>query len=269
MNRRGFTLIELSIVLVIIGLIVGGVLVGRDLIEAAKVRAQVSQLQRFDAAINTFRVKYGGLPGDLQASQAAAIGMAIRAGSVGHGDGNGVLDACSTGGSEIMFGCESTLFWNDLATAGLIGGNYSLDTDNYLTVAAGNASQYLPDAALGASNSVAVFSSPSMPFSTYYPLECEGAISFSIIANFSSNAGSIYYQTGITPIQAYAIDSKIDDGIPNTGRVQGAVLDFYMGTNYQLNLGITATSTGTCLMSAAVEHTHIMSDPVMLTNRSA
>lgn len=45
-NQSGFTLIELSIVLVIIGLIVGGVLVGRDLIKAAEVRAQVSQIEK-------------------------------------------------------------------------------------------------------------------------------------------------------------------------------------------------------------------------------
>lgn len=62
-KKNGFTLIELSIVLVIIGLIVGGMLVGQDLINAAKVRAEFSQMEKLDAAVNTFRLKYNALPG--------------------------------------------------------------------------------------------------------------------------------------------------------------------------------------------------------------
>ena len=58
-KSAGFTLIELSIVLVIIGLIIGGVLVGRDLIAAAQVRAQISQIEKYQTAVNTFRGKYG------------------------------------------------------------------------------------------------------------------------------------------------------------------------------------------------------------------
>jgi len=62
----GFTLIELSIVLVIIGLIVGGVLVGRELINTAKLRKVVSEVDKFTTAIQTFRVKYGCTPGDCK-----------------------------------------------------------------------------------------------------------------------------------------------------------------------------------------------------------
>lgn len=56
-RNAAFTLIELSIVLVIIGLLVGGVLVGRDLIKSAEIRSQISQLQQYQAAINTFKAK--------------------------------------------------------------------------------------------------------------------------------------------------------------------------------------------------------------------
>ncbi len=56
-SQLGFTLIELSIVLVIIGLIVGGVLVGQDLIKAAETRATVGQVEKYNAAVNTFRTK--------------------------------------------------------------------------------------------------------------------------------------------------------------------------------------------------------------------
>lgn len=64
-NQHGFTLIELSIVLIIIGLIVGGVLVGQDLIKAAELRKVISEVETIKTAINTFKVKYNALPGDF------------------------------------------------------------------------------------------------------------------------------------------------------------------------------------------------------------
>ena len=64
-RRRGFTLIELSIVLVIIGLIAGGVLAGQDLMEAARLRAVISQVERYKTAVVTFKLKYDSLPGDM------------------------------------------------------------------------------------------------------------------------------------------------------------------------------------------------------------
>lgn len=63
-SKRGFTLIELSIVLVVIGLIVGGVLVGKDLIETSRIRQLGMELQQIKTAITTFRGKYDCLPGD-------------------------------------------------------------------------------------------------------------------------------------------------------------------------------------------------------------
>lgn len=63
-HQKGFTLIELAGVMVIIGLLVGGIFVGRDLIKAAEIRATINQITMFDTAIYAFRLKYGCLPGD-------------------------------------------------------------------------------------------------------------------------------------------------------------------------------------------------------------
>ena len=58
-KRSGFTLIELAIVLVVIGLITGGILVGQDLIQAGQLRSVISQVEKYETAANSFKLKYG------------------------------------------------------------------------------------------------------------------------------------------------------------------------------------------------------------------
>ena len=64
-KNQGFTLVELSIVLVILGLLVGGVLTGQSLIRAAELRTVSTQYATFSTAVNTFRDKYFTIPGDM------------------------------------------------------------------------------------------------------------------------------------------------------------------------------------------------------------
>jgi prepilin-type N-terminal cleavage/methylation domain-containing protein len=63
-KQQGFTLVEIAIVLVIIGLLLGGVLKGQEMIKSAKVKSQMQQLDGISAAFNTYQDKYGALPGD-------------------------------------------------------------------------------------------------------------------------------------------------------------------------------------------------------------
>src|ERR1700756_2788750 len=90
--KSGFTLIEMSIVLVIIGLIIGGILTGQDLINAAAIRAQISQIEKYNTAVNTFYGKYGYLPGDIPDPQASSFGFSPRGTLTGQGDGNGIIE---------------------------------------------------------------------------------------------------------------------------------------------------------------------------------
>jgi prepilin-type N-terminal cleavage/methylation domain-containing protein len=88
MKQQGFTLVEIAIVLVIIGLLLGGVLKGQEMIKSAKVKSQMQQIDGISAAFNTYQDKFGVLPGD-DANAAANTGVA----GVIAGDGNGTFSA--------------------------------------------------------------------------------------------------------------------------------------------------------------------------------
>src|SRR3989338_6112219 len=64
-RQKGFTLVELAIVITIIGLLIGAVLKGQKILENARVSATITQVSSIDAAAKTFYDTYGGLPGDL------------------------------------------------------------------------------------------------------------------------------------------------------------------------------------------------------------
>ncbi len=211
----GFTLVEMSIVLVIIGLIVGGILVGRDLINAAEVRATISQINKYNSAVNTFLVKYNGLPGDLRSDLAAAYGFTTRAGSQGRGDGNGIIDGINAGDDNQSFAQESAMFWNDLSVAGLIDGSFqgglNVDSANPQAVTAAQVPTTFPVAKLGRGNYVTV--------SSY------SGTNYWIMGGITSTSGGVGgggYNSylDMTPVEAYNIDIKMDDGMPNTGIVQ-------------------------------------------------
>jgi prepilin-type N-terminal cleavage/methylation domain-containing protein len=117
-RQNGFTLIEIAIVLVIIGLLLGGVLKGQELITGARVRNLVSQQDGVKAAYFGFLDRYRALPGDYTqatANIANVTGGALAACNNGNGDGDGQIE---TAGNEFL------LVWEHLARAGFINGNY-------------------------------------------------------------------------------------------------------------------------------------------------
>lgn len=70
-GQKGFTLVEIAIVLVIVGLLIGGVLKGQEMIKAGKVKKATKQMEDLVAAINTYQDKVGKLPGSSTAAAAA------------------------------------------------------------------------------------------------------------------------------------------------------------------------------------------------------
>lgn len=278
-RRHAFTLIELSIVLVIIGLIVGGVLVGKDLIEAAKIRSQVSQIEKYQTAANTFRLKYNCIPGDCK--DAANFGLPARGTWPGQGDGDGKIignRGCSSCTAGHRQGGETVMFWVDLSASGLIDTNFSLATSSAAPGGVGSISgdaldNYLPRAKIGNGNHLFVFTSTvttaAFPYDdgiSYY-----GLSKIESIENpTSSNYGQLYGQgastaqasyAGISTIQALRLDEKVDDGLPMSGRVIAIIIN--PNAVYWLNANVTnsgnayAGSSSTCYdngNSAGAQH---------------
>lgn len=189
-GQEGFTLVELSIVLVIVGLLIGGVLKAQQLIEDARVSRTLTQVEAFRTATAAFVDRYGALPGDFAQADSRISG--VTAGD--NGNGNGRIDGSGSTG-------EGLLFWEHLARAGLVIGDYDGATAQ-LGVG-------LPSASLGGGfNAVTV--------------SVQGLAANWLLLGSPTAAGAT---TGalLTPEVAARMDSRIDDGRPDTGLVRTPV----------------------------------------------
>ncbi len=229
--RAAFTLVELAIVLVIIGLIIGGVLVGQDMVKGAEGRATAGQFEKYNSAVNAFRDKYRQVPGDLNPVQAAQFGFLTRTGGVaGQGDSNGLLEGCSS--AATILGCETVMVWEDLSSANLLDGSFSVaysSTPPTLTLS--TIPTMLPIARMGRGNFFSIYVSGSY---NYYQLGGIAAIT----------AGVPTLTKTITPQESYNIDSKLDDGKPATGSMTAVDGDATAFNSFPSDAGTTA---GSCI----------------------
>jgi prepilin-type N-terminal cleavage/methylation domain-containing protein len=120
-KQSGFTLIEIAIVLVIIGLLVGGVLQGQELIENSRVKQAVKDINGTAAAMFAYQDRYGSLPGDDGNTAALqARGTSWASGGIG-GDADGRLEVPLN--DTFDGGSEGDNFWRQLKAAGFIAGD--------------------------------------------------------------------------------------------------------------------------------------------------
>lgn len=194
----GFTLVELSIVIVIIGLIAAGVVAGQSLIKNSKLRSVLTTIDKYKAATLAFKLQYNGLPGDL-------INAQNYWSTTYSGDGDGLIEVVpvTSGGSE------SLRFWQQLALAGLIEGSYSglLQSQNWVA-GYNNPQIFTKDSMLGIDNSTPdPFSRIQLgarPTCTVY-----GGGDVQRVNNGST----------ISPIDVYSLDTKADDGLYDKGKI--------------------------------------------------
>lgn len=200
-KTKGFTLVELSIVLVIIGLLVGGILAAMSIIDTARIIKTVKQIQQFDIAVANFKTRYNALPGDSVVT------------GTGNGDGN--LEAA--GGYPTFFDGEISRFWVDLNQSGFMPevvfsssppGFSDLDYQSYTA-------RNIPKAGIGKKAGVVAFGTSS---STVGEGDGTGN-NFYGFTYYTSPFLSSHLPSGITAQQILAIDTKLDDGNVTTGAV--------------------------------------------------
>jgi len=198
-GNSGFTLVELSIVLIIIGLILGGILVGQDLIRNAQVNATANQIQQLNASVNAFRGKYNALPGDIK--RATAFNLEGACTTNCDGDGDGLLeDVLATNGQiALKWDGEVKLFWVHLSEAGLAGGSFAYDSSKVAVV------QNYPQAKNKANGIIAV---------------TLGSVLHWIVGINIADVTTTEFTTPtgkMPPSDAFGIDTKIDNGNALTG----------------------------------------------------
>jgi prepilin-type N-terminal cleavage/methylation domain-containing protein len=204
-SQSGFTLVELSIVLVIIGLIVSSVLVGQDLVKAATVRSLIAQRDTFDSAVFTFRGKYNILPGDGSSTAITACS--------GNGDGKlSAFNVAVTAATTANTG-DSACFWMILGqgtnSAGYIPGAYTGDTAS-------------PGGAIAANMAIQPTSKLGGLWGAYYS-EIFGSNAYLLGVRYGTTQrtqgadGSVDYTTALN------IDTKIDDGLGKTGSIKSVL----------------------------------------------
>jgi prepilin-type N-terminal cleavage/methylation domain-containing protein len=182
----GFTLVEIAIVLVIIGLLLGGVLKGQELITQAKIKNVANDFNGISAAFYGYQDRYKRLPGDDPGAKArwgAAFGTESAGdGTANKGDGDNVVEG--TYASETNTD-ESRLFWAELRLAGFVAGD--------ATSLAGSATQ---------------------------PLNAAGGI-LGVESNRLGLSGLLICSGSLPARIAQAIDSQFDDGRSATGNMRG------------------------------------------------
>ena len=172
-KQRGFTLVEIAIVLVIIGLLLGGVLKGRELIQNAKISNLEKSIKEIRAALYTYQDRFKALPGDDKRAD-----KHLSLASADNGNGNGAISGswASTNDTD-----ESRKFWKHLRTAGIISGSG--------------------------------YEQPNHTFG--------GIIGVYTSTPYGLSYGHVLCFGGLRGDVALLLDTRLDDGVPNTGTVRG------------------------------------------------
>lgn len=219
---RAFSLVELSIVLVILGLLVGGVLAGKSLIHAGELRAVSSEQQKIVTAYQAFRDKYFALPGDF--SNATLVWG--KNSSVCNGQsGTATTPGTCNGNADTQILYISTVQhehwrqWQHLSLAGFIEGTYSGTQSSDVSKPSQNSGE------IGENMPASKF--PNAGWDTRYYDTGSGDGTY-----FAGIAGNLLFFVGddnngnpataiMTTEDAWNVDTKMDDGMPGTGKLFG------------------------------------------------
>ncbi len=237
--QKGFTLIEMSIVLVIIGLIIGGILKGQEIIDASRQKNFISQVDALRSAVNTFADKYNGIPGDYDRAIAR-----INA-QTANGTGDGIVGTANTtmanmlaqvgvgataaAGTATAAG-EPQLFFCHLAQAGLIGG---ASGDCATAASFFGSGSPLPALPYSQSGMTVAYGLAETADGNNDRVALWGRVHRGAAAAVAAGTSGVL--SGRTMAQ---IDFKYDDGLPGLGNIRSA----FAGTSAQCPIATAASA---------------------------
>ena len=214
-NTSGFTLLEMSIVLAIIGLLVGGIMAGQTFITNSRLNSLVGESRYYINAFNQFNNQYKAIPGDFS----SASNWWPTAGAH-NGDGNGLIRAGAAINNGELFGV-----FEHLALAGSIKGSYTGATTGVAGTTVATIGTNIPPSVI--ENVGFLFNHPDSPdgsvpsnTATLYPNDTsryfDGKYGHVLIVA-GTTANNLPSTGFLKPAQALQIDDKYDDGAPSTG----------------------------------------------------
>lgn len=202
-NKKAFSLVELSIVLSIIALMLSVMMVSQNISKSSKTLAFVDQINRYKIAYQTFVERFNAVPGDLSSAN-----LFIN-GATSPGNGDEIIDSNNSSSAKpITGGSESNAAWQHLKLLELVTGEFPGSSGGVKGV-------NFPECKLTEDCSIH-FSGVNIHAKMVTP------INYLVTRKLSSSNSSTNHQDYTIDSQtAYKIDSKIDDGLPYEGWVNG------------------------------------------------
>jgi prepilin-type N-terminal cleavage/methylation domain-containing protein len=204
-NQSGFTLVEIAIVLVIIGLLLGGVLKGQELITQAKIKNVANDLNGMAAAIYGYQDRYKAFPGDDDKAS-------TRWASATNGDHNGKL----SGGFNSNTDSEETRkFWNHLRLAGFIGGDTAsfAQPQNAAGGIIGTQTDAGPSSAVELAGLVVCSSNLSGKIANAIDAQFDDGVPNKGTVRGYKQTGSVAADGGTNPVASASFTAYTDDGV--------------------------------------------------------
>lgn len=216
-RRRAFSLIELSIVLIIIGLLIAGVTGGASLIKSSELRSVITESRTWSVSVNSFFNQFDNLPGDFSGAL----------GDVAGGDGDGRIEYSNNGtAAGDLSNYEGRNAWRHLSITNILDTSVvysSSDNTDVLTIdPASTALSSFGDSAPSSKIGSAGWDFDYNSTSTHNVVVVTGTISAAAAGSANTLVNGTVISSGVlTPVDALSLDSKYDDGDPDEGSIRG------------------------------------------------